>query len=236
MSELLIEITGVTKDYRGLRPLRIERLELHAGELIALLGVDAAMAEVLVNLITAAQLPDDGEIKVFGKPTSAITHVDDWVTELDRFGLISSRAVMVDQFTAEQNLALPLTLEIDPLQPSFRAQVAELASDVGLTNEELVAPTAALSPAGHLRLRVGRALALQPRVLLAEHPNALLPQTESVKFATDFKRVVARRRIAALVMTADAAFAAAITDRVLELQPATGKLIEKPTGWRRWFS
>jgi ABC-type ATPase involved in cell division len=234
--DLLIAITGVTKDYRGLRPLRIQHFELRAGESIALLGFDAAMAEVLVNLITAANLPDEGVIQVFGRPTTAITGVDDWVTELDRFGLISTRAVMVDQFTAEQNLALPLTLEIDPLAASVRAQVAELASDVGLTHEELGAPTAALSPSGQLRLRVGRALALEPRVLLAEHPNAVLGNNESSKFAIDFKRVVSQRGMAALVMTADAAFAAAISDRVLELQPATGNLIEKQSRWRRWFS
>jgi ABC-type sugar transport system ATPase subunit len=98
--DLLIELAGVTKDYRSLRPLRVQHLSLHEGESIALLGFDAAMAEVLVNLITGAQLPDEGEVRVFGRPTTSITAVDDWVTELDRFGLISTRAVLVDQFTA----------------------------------------------------------------------------------------------------------------------------------------
>jgi predicted ABC-type transport system involved in lysophospholipase L1 biosynthesis ATPase subunit len=233
---LLIEITGVTKDYHGLRPLRVEHLQIGAGESVALLGVDAAMAEVLVSLITGAQLPDEGEVRVFGRLTKSITGVDDWVKELDRFGLISARAVLVDQFTTEQNLALPLSLEIDPIPPDIRAQVGQLASEVGLTNEELGAMTAVLSPAALLRLRVGRALALRPEVLIAEHPNALLPGNESLRFAADFARIAAGRGIAALVMTADAAFAAGIANRVLEFQPATGKLIEKRSGWRRWFS
>lgn len=233
---LLIEITGVTKDYHGLRPLRVEHLQIGDGESVALLGVDAAMAEVLVSLITGAQLPDEGEVRVFGRPTKSITGVDDWVKELDRFGLISARAVLVDQFTTEQNLALPLSLEIDPIPPDIRAQIGQLASEVGLTNEELGAMTAVLSPAAQLRLRVGRALALRPEVLIAEHPNALLPGNESLRFAADFARIAAGRAIAALVMTADAAFAAGIAKRVLEFQPATGKLIEKQSGWRRWFS
>ena len=233
---LLIEVTGVTKDYHGLRPLRVEHLQIGAGESVALLGVDAAMAEVLVSLITGAQLPDEGEVRVFGRPTKSITGVDDWVKELDRFGLISARAVLVDQFTTEQNLALPLSLEIEPLPPDIRAQVGQLASEVGLTNEELGAITAVLSPGAQLRLRVGRALALRPEVLIAEHPNALLPGNESLRFAADFARIAAGRAIAALVMTADPAFAAAIAKRVLEFQPATGKLVEKQSGWRRWFS
>jgi predicted ABC-type transport system involved in lysophospholipase L1 biosynthesis ATPase subunit len=233
---LLIEITGVTKDYHGLRPLRVEDLQIGAGESVALLGVDAAMAEVLVSLITGAQLPDEGEVRVFGRPTKSITGVDEWVKELDRFGLISARAVLVDQFTTEQNLALPLSLEIEPLPPDIRAQVGQLASEVGLTNEELGAITAVLSPGAQLRLRVGRALALRPEVLIAEHPNALLPGNESLRFAADFARIAAGRAIAALVMTADPAFAAVIAKRVLEFQPATGRLVEKQSGWRRWFS
>ena len=233
---LLIEVTGVTKDYHGLRPLRVEDLQIGAGESVALLGVDAAMAEVLVSLITGAQLPDEGEVRLFGRPTKSITGVDEWVKELDRFGLISARAVLVDQFTTEQNLALPLSLEIDPLPPDIRAQVGQLASEVGLTNEELGAITAVLSPGAQLRLRVGRALALRPEVLIAEHPNALLPGNESLRFAADFARIAAGRAIAALVMTADPAFAAVIAKRVLEFQPATGRLVEKQSGWRRWFS
>lgn len=234
--DLLIEITDVTKDYRALRPLRVQRLELHAGESIALLGLDAAMSEVLVNLITAAQLPDEGEIRVFGRPTSSITAVDDWVTELDRFGLISPRAVLVDQFTAEQNLALPLTLEVEDLPAAIRSEVAELATEVGLSREELTLATGAIGSSAQLRLRVGRALALRPRVLLAEHPNALLSREESSRFAVDFGRLTARRGTAALVITADPSFARDVAGRVLELQPATGALTEKKYGLRRWFS
>ena len=233
--ERLVELIGVTKDYRALRPLRIQRLELRAGESVALLGVDAAMAEVLVSLITGAQLPDEGDVNVFGRATRSITAVDEWVAELDRFGLISDRSVLVDRLTAQQNLALPLSLDIDDMPAPLRDEVQRLASEVGLTAETLNLPTSALAPADQLRLRLGRALALRPRVLLAEHPNALLPREESPGFAKDFSRISRERALASLVMTADATFATAIADTVLELQPATGELRKKSGLWR-WFS
>jgi predicted ABC-type transport system involved in lysophospholipase L1 biosynthesis ATPase subunit len=233
--ELLVELAGVAKDYRSLRPLRILRLELRAGQSIALLGLDAAMAEVLVNLITGAQLPDEGEVRVFGRSTGAITAVDEWVAELDRFGLISDRAVLVEQFTAEQNLALPISLDIEVMPPPVRAQVLRLASEVGLSADRMAVPTSALTPTDQLRLRLGRALALHPRVLLAEHPNALLTSEESPRFARDFRRISRDRGLATLLLTADAAFAAAGADTVLELQPATGAL-KRRSGLRRWFS
>jgi predicted ABC-type transport system involved in lysophospholipase L1 biosynthesis ATPase subunit len=233
--ELLVELSGVSKDYRALRPLRIQRLQLRAGQSIALLGLDAAMAEVLVNLITAAQLPDEGEVQVFGRSTQSITAVDEWVTELDRFGLISDRAVLVEQFTAEQNLALPISLDIDVMAPPVREEVRRLASEVGLSADRMALPTSALTPTDQLRLRLGRALALHPRVLLAEHPNAQLTREESPGFARDIRRISRDRGLATLVLTADAAFAAAGADTVLELQPATGAL-KRRSGLRRWFS
>lgn len=233
--ELLVELAGVSKDYRALRPLRIQRLELRAGESIALLGLDAAMAEVLVNLITGAQLPDEGEVRVFGRSTGAITAVDEWVAELDRFGLISDRAVLVEQFTAEQNLALPISLDIEVMSPPVREQVRRLASEVGLAADRMAVATSALTPTDQLRLRLGRALALHPRVLLAEHPNAQLTREESPSFARDFRRIARDRGLATLLLTADAAFAAAGAGTVLELQPATGAL-KRRSGLRRWFS
>ena len=233
--ELLVELAGVSKDYRALRPLRIQRLELRAGQSIALLGLDAPMAEVLVNLITGAQLPDEGEVRVFGRLTAAITAVDEWVAELDRFGLISDRAVLVEQFTAEQNLALPISLDIDVMSPPIREEVRRLASEVGLSADRMALQTSALTPTDQLRLRLGRALALHPRVLLAEHPNALLPREESPSFARDFRRISRHRGLATLLVTADAAFAGAGADTVLELQPATGAL-KRRSSLRRWFS
>lgn len=234
-ADVLIELTGVTKDYHALRPLRIQQLAVRVGESVALVGLDGAMAEVLVNLITAAQLPDKGEVRVFGRLTTSITAVDDWVTELDRFGLISTRALLVDQFTAEQNLALPLTLEIDDLPAAVRADVANLAKEVGLSTEELRAPTGNLAPLAQLRLRLGRAMALRPRVLLAEHPSALLSGEDSRKFAVDLSNITTRHRIAVLAMTTDPDLRN-IADRVLEFQASTGVLLEKKSAWRRWFS
>jgi ABC-type transporter Mla maintaining outer membrane lipid asymmetry ATPase subunit MlaF len=234
-SESLVELRGVTKDYRALRPLRVQLLELHAGRSLALLGLDGAMAEVLVNLITGAHLPDAGEVLVFGRPTHAIATADEWVGALDRLGLLSARAVLVGQFTAEQNLALPLSLEIAEMPSSLRARVRELAEEVGFPLEELGAPTESLSPALKLRLRLGRALALDPRVLLAEHPNALIPAEDAPGFAADFARVVGRRQLGSLVVTADRTFASAVADEVLTLEPSTGTL-RSASGWRRWFS
>jgi ABC-type transporter Mla maintaining outer membrane lipid asymmetry ATPase subunit MlaF len=231
----LVEVRDVIKDFRGLRPLRLQHLDLHEGESISLLGFDQAMAEVLVNLLTGAILPDSGTISVFGQPTSAIADVQSWVRTLDQFGLISERAVMLDQLRAEQNLAMPLSLHVETMPEDVRERVRALAEEVGLSTAELRSPVGALDPLGRQRLRLGRALALDPQVLLAEHPNAPLSEPDTRLFGDVFRRVVANRRIASLVLTANSGFAGTISSQVLTLQAATGTL-KRSSALRRWLS
>jgi ABC-type lipoprotein export system ATPase subunit len=231
----LIAVRDVTKDFRGLRPLRLQHLELHEGQTLALTGLDGAMAEVLVNLLTGAVLPDTGTVTVFGEVTSEIRDPEAWVRTLDQFGLISERAVMLDQLTTEQNLALPLSLHIESMPGDLRNQVRRLADEVGLSAVELAAAVSALTPLARQRLRLGRALALDPRVILAEHPNAPLSGPDTLAFAGVFGQVVAARRLASLVVTTNHEFAASSSSEVLTLQPATG-LLKAPSLWRKWLS
>lgn len=233
--DALIEIDNVIKDYRGLRPLRVQEFALHAGESVALLGFDQATAEVLVNLLTGAILPDSGTITVFGERTNAIPDAEAWIRTLDQFGLISDRAVMLDQLRTEQNLAMPLSLHIETMPADVRQRVREMAEEVGLSNAELGATVSSLAPLSRQRLRLGRALALNPQVVLAEHPNAPLSRPDTLAFANVFKHVVSRRGIAAVTLTADSEFARTVCPRVLTLQPATG-LLKPLSGWRRWLS
>ena len=235
MSELVLEFRDVEKGFGGLRPLRVRKLELSRGQAIALVGLDSMMAEVFVNLATGATVPDGGDVRVFGERTTSIADADAWLASLDRFGILSERAVLLEGLTALQNLAMPLTLEVEPLADPIRAQVTRLATEVGIDGDDLSRPVAALPAAARLRVRLGRALALNPVVLLAEHPNASVTQDDVPAFAADFAKVAAARGLATLTLTADRTFAAAVAAQVLTLQPATGEL--KPSaGWRRWFA
>lgn len=233
-AELIVQVRGLRKDYGGLRPLRIERLDLHARETVALLGFDRITAEVLVNLLTGATVPDAGEICVFGQSTRAIADGDAWLASLDRFGILSERAVLLDDLTVEQNIAMPFSLELDPIPDAVRSEVGRLAGEVGLARHDLPQRLGALPPASRQRVRLARAVALNPRVLVAEHPNAAVPADDRPAFAADFAKLVAERRLASLTLTADRTFAAAVAEQVLTLQPTTGEL-KFASGWRRWL-
>ena len=85
-----------------------------------------------------------------------------------------------------------------------------------------------------LRVRLGKALALDPPVLLAEHPNAAIPPADAGPLAVDLTSIAASRGLAMVVLTADREFARAVCKQVLTLEPATGRLAAT-SAWKRWL-
>ena len=224
----VLELSDVSKDYRGLRPLRIANLVVRPGEHIAILGLDQITAEVFVNLITGATLPDRGVVRLFGRSTTAIADSADWLAVVDRFGIVSRRAVLLDSLTVVQNLAMPFTLEIEPPADDIRRRAVRLAQRVGLAEASLDRPVAELGPSGHARVRLGRALALDPAVVILEHPTAEVSREEVRALAVQFRDVPT----ATIALTADLEFAEAVASRCLTLDAATGRL----GGRSGWFS
>jgi ABC-type polar amino acid transport system ATPase subunit len=231
VSTVVLEFSGTSKAYGGLRPLRIAALRVDAGDRVAVLGFDQPSAEVFVNLATGATLPDAGEVGIFGRPTRTIDNSADWLATVDRFGIVSERAVLLDALTVIQNLAMPFTLEIEPPPDPVRLRAESLAREVGLAESSWARPVADLDAAGWLRVRVGRAIALDPAILLFEHASAALRREEVALIGEQMQAIVAARGIALVAVTADEVFAKAIADKVLMLEPATGRLRER----RRWF-
>jgi predicted ABC-type transport system involved in lysophospholipase L1 biosynthesis ATPase subunit len=230
-----VRFSGVVVDYRSLRPLRLKAFEVGEGQSVALLGLDRAAASVMVDLITGASLPDTGEVTVLGQSTRDITDGDVWLRSLERFGLLGERTVLVEQLTAEQNLAIPLTLGVDDLPTDVRATVRRVGEEVGLDPRDFARPVEGLPPLSRFRVQLGRALIRGPRLLLAEHPTAALSQAESVDAAVDIARLVKARKLTSVFLTLDGSLAEAVASRVLVLQPGTGE-VTQVSGWRRWFS
>jgi rhamnose transport system ATP-binding protein len=231
----LLRVTDLLKDHGALRPLRLRSLELCPGARLAIVGLDAVSAEVLVNLLTGATLADEGTVEVFGRATSSITVADDWLATLDRFGVISVRAVLLEPFTVAQNLAMAFTLSVDPIPGDVAAKVDALAAQAGLSPGDLAIPFGSAPPAIRARCHLGRALAPSPEILVLEHANALVPAGDADAFGRDIVRAAESLGAALLALTADERFARAVAADVYRHDPGSGRLAPI-TGWRRFFS
>lgn len=218
----VLEMTGIQKSYQSLRPLRLQALTIAAGERVALSGLDAGAAEVLVNLVTGASLPDHGVVRVLGRATSEIVDGDAWLASLDRFGIVSPRGVLLDSATIAQNVAMVFTLEIDPVPKDTLLKVTALARECGI--DDVTAITAEVPAAMRARVHVARAVALEPALLILEHPTLGMNAGEAEALARDVAAVTERRKLTALIVTQDDRFAARAAHRALRLEPATGAL------------
>ena len=230
-----LELAGVVKDYRGLRPLRIADLAVERGDRVAIAGLDRAAAEVFVDLVNGALLPDAGVVRVLGRSTAEITDSDDWLNWLDGFGILTPRAVLLEASTLAQNLALPLSLDFDPMPADLRAQVEALAAEVELPADRLDRPIGDLRPVVRLRAHLAKALALDPKIALLEHPTLSIEAEDVRPFAETVRRVAAARGLTLVALTEDAAFADIVATQAYKLNGGTGALTST-RGWRRFLS
>ena len=228
----VLEIDGVVKAYGALRPLRVQTLTIAPRERVAVVGLDAPAAQLLVNLVTGATLPDQGTVRVLGQSTADITEGEAWLASLDRFGIAGERAVLMEGSTVAQNLAMPFTLDIEPVPAEIRSRVERLAEDCGIVNRMWLDRAAGeLPPEIRARVHMARAVALDPSLVLLEHLAAAVPARAHAALAADIVRVMEGRRISALIVTHDDAFASSVAHRALKLQPATGALVPVKKGW-----
>jgi ABC-type transporter Mla maintaining outer membrane lipid asymmetry ATPase subunit MlaF len=231
-----VELTSVTKQYGALRPLRIEQLTIAADDRIALLGLDQPAAEVFVNLVTGASLPESGVIKVFGRSTLEIADSSDWLSTLDRFGIVSDRAPLIDALSIVQNLAIPFTLEIEPPPPEIRQQATRLAGEAGLGPEMWDRRVGDVDALSRVRIRIARALALNPSIVVFEHTSATLPRQSVAPFGREILTMVQKREAAAIALTMDVEFANAVASKTLTLDGATGRVAETRSGKFKFWS
>ena len=220
----LLEISGLKKDYQALRPLRIAQLHGKAGDIVSIAGIDAPAAETLVHLITGATLPDEGEVTLFGQNTRAITDGDAWLKSLDGIGMVTARGILIEAFSVMQNIAMSYTLAVDPIDPRVVPQAGSLARDVGIDPARFDLPAGQAGPEVQMRVHLARALALGPKMLIAEHPSAGLPRESIAAFGADLAKIARARGLALLAITADEPLAKAIGGRRLELAAGTGEL------------
>lgn len=225
----LLEIAGLEKGYQALRPLRIARLTVEPGDLLSIGGIDAIAAETFVHLVMGATLPDAGDVTLFGQNTRAIADGKAWLTSLDGVGMITVRGILVEAFSVLQNVAMSFTLEVDPIDPRIVPQAGALAREVGIAQESFDLPAGKVGPEVQMRVHLARALALGPKLLMAEHPSAVLPRNSVTAFGADLARVAHTRGLALLAITADDVLAKAIGGQRLELVAATGEL--RPPGF-----
>jgi ribose transport system ATP-binding protein len=178
MTDLLLEASGVAKNYGAVAALRDASLAIRPGEIHALMGANGAGKSTLVKVLTGAVRPDGGAVMLRGQPRMAHSPA-----EARRSGMVSvyQEPAIVPDLTVRENLALTET----PID-AFTSHI----TDLGIPNLDLSTPARDL-PLPTLRLiDLARALASEPDVLLLDEMTAALPADLTARVL----EVISRRR------------------------------------------
>jgi len=228
MSEPILSLRGVVRDYasgdKTLHVLKNVDLDVFPGEVVGLIGPSGSGKSSLLHAAGLLERPNAGQIVIEGRDCTK-----DWDgartrTRLGSIGFVYQFHHLLPEFTALDNVALPLMIAGKP-KAAARQRALELLTQLGLA-ERVEHQPAQLSGGEQQRVAIARALANRPKLLLADEPTGNLdPETSGQVFKSLFE-LVRSQGVAALVATHNLELAKfmdrvfALRDGHLELQKA----------------
>jgi len=209
---LLLKISDVTKTFPGpnARPvLRGVSLELEAGQTLALTGESGSGKSTLLHLVGALDRFDAGEIVLDGVALSGLGDAGAAALRRNCVALVFQQFNLIGSLTVAQNLAFHARLGGEEDADWLSVLTKRLGlSDLGAQYPEQ------LSGGQQQRVAIGRALALRPRLLLADEPTGNLDQGAGDRVLELMLELVSETGAALLLVTHSERIAARLERRV----------------------
>lgn len=181
MTESIIEVRDVVRAYRQgdveVRALRGVNLQIQSGEFTCLAGPSGSGKTTLLNLLGCLDKPTSGRIEVAGQDVTQLSRTQAAAFRLKHIGFVFQAYNLVPVLTAHENAEFILLLQGVP-ENERRQAVEKVLRAVGLEKERDRKPHQ-LSGGQQQRVAVARAIASQPKIVLADEPTANLDSDTS---------------------------------------------------------
>lgn len=203
MSDLILEICGVTKAYGAVEVLHGVDLKVEPGERVALTGPSGSGKSTLLNCLCGIEPIDGGSIVIDGEHLERSDRSQLDRLRRERIGYVFQSFHLLPTLTAVENIELPGQL-IGMNRTERVDRARGLLESVGLGHRANHRPEA-LSGGERQRVALARAVMHRPRLILADEPTGSLDSVSGAKVLDLLEALSLEHKIAVLLVTHDQA-------------------------------
>jgi lipoprotein-releasing system ATP-binding protein len=210
MSEVL-RAEQVTRILPGEVPVALVRdvsLSIRRGEFVTVQGPSGSGKSSLLYLLGLLDVPTSGKVWLDGADTSAFGEDELAQVRLEKLGFVFQFHFLLAEFTALENVMLPMAKLGRLSPPEQRARAERLLTDLGLSDQLRKRPDQ-LSGGQRQRVAIARALANEPLVILADEPTGNLDTVSSSNVQETLGEIVRAQNKTVVAVTHDPDFARA---------------------------
>ncbi len=217
---LVVELENVTKEYGSgvavTRSLTDVSLRVEEGEFVSVMGPSGCGKSTLLNLVAGLELPSSGRVLVGGDDIARMSDRELSDLRLRYLGFIFQSFNLLPRLTVEQNVSWRLGL-IGVTGRLARDRTAALLEGVGVPPTAWTRHPSELSGGEQQRVAAARALATEPKLLLADEPTGNL-DSRSGRTMLDLLRGMNETRSMSVVMVTHDTFAGTYGHRTVRLK------------------
>ena len=186
-----IEIDQICKTYRGVgyevKALRNVSMKINTGEMTAVVGTSGSGKTTLLNILGLIDSPDSGTYRLGDIDTGECTETERACLRNSRLGFILQEFALIDRYTVEQNIKIPLLYSNVPKR-EWNMRIDAMLDKLGIAEKKKRRP-AELSGGQKQRVAIARALISQGDVILADEPTGALDSRTSLEIIDLFQRI-----------------------------------------------
>ena len=211
MNETVVEAERLTRHLAGEVTVTLVEdasLAVHRGEFVAITGASGSGKSSLLYLLGLLDRPTSGRMWLRGRETSTLKGDALAGMRLAELGFVFQFHFLLPEFSALENVMLPMQRLGLLQQPEIAARAIELLGSLGLAGEVNKVPRQ-LSGGQSQRVAIARALANDPLLILADEPTGNLDTAASANVQKILKDLAHRHDRCVVVVTHDRDFAAA---------------------------